>query len=535
MAVTDDTTANATSDATSPLVASEHSLQDPGDIRLVPGASIADGRFRLLVFHGGPKHLQFWQALDTASGRQVALTVVDPDGVLPVRDVEDILWRTGGLRGIDMPGIATVLGVVRIGGVGLVVSEWIRGATLREVADTAPSPIRVADALQSLVGAAEAAHRAGIALSIDHPNRVRVSTNGDVVLAFPATMPAASPQDDLRGIGAALYALLVNRWPFREQGVPHEWARAELDPEGRPEEPAALNPEIPFLISAAAAGLVREGGGIRSSATTLALLRQATDEAVEGQLNSSVGKALPLPPPGSYAGFRNFGPAERAEAAHRQTTRACLGACAAVLVVVVMMLASTFSRILGNGDAGAALNADKLGLRPASAAPAAPPHAQPPATIGDNPAKPVQASVFSPGGAPDSPDSAGSAIDGDPATAWSTDAYFDAAPFPKFKEGVGLLLQLPQPMALSAVTVDLHSTGTMVQVRSSSSPTPSRLADTTELTPPTPMQPGQNSISVNNPAPVSNVLVWITTLGTTGGKSQSDISEITLQPAPPRA
>ncbi len=53
------------------------------DVHLIPGASIAGGRYRLLVSHGGPPGLQFWQALDTALDRQVALTFVDPDRTLP--------------------------------------------------------------------------------------------------------------------------------------------------------------------------------------------------------------------------------------------------------------------------------------------------------------------------------------------------------------------------------------------------------------------------------------------------------------------
>ena len=43
--------------------------------------------------------------------------------------------------------------------------------------------------MQTLAAAAEQAHRSGVALSIDHPSRVRVSIEGDVALAFPATMP----------------------------------------------------------------------------------------------------------------------------------------------------------------------------------------------------------------------------------------------------------------------------------------------------------------------------------------------------------
>ena len=44
-------------------------------------------------------------------------------------------------------------------------------------------------AVRALAAAAEAAHRTGGALSIDSPARIRVSTNGDAVLAFRAPSP----------------------------------------------------------------------------------------------------------------------------------------------------------------------------------------------------------------------------------------------------------------------------------------------------------------------------------------------------------
>ena len=143
--------------------------------------------------------------------------------------------------------------------------------------------------------------------------------------------------------------------------------------------------------------------------------------------------------------------------------------------------------------------------------------------------KPVSATVFSPDGAPDNPQKAGLAIDGNPDTGWSTVAYDDAVPFPNFIEGMGLLLHLAEPTALSAVTLDVSSTGTQVQIRSSSTDTPAKLSDTTELTPTTSLQPGHNTIEVHDRTKTSNVLVWISTLGTTDGKSQMKISEITLQ------
>ncbi|MBE1547226.1 serine/threonine-protein kinase [Mycobacterium sp. OAS707] len=142
--------------------------------------------------------------------------------------------------------------------------------------------------------------------------------------------------------------------------------------------------------------------------------------------------------------------------------------------------------------------------------------------------KPMSVTVFSPSGAPDNPDKAGLAIDGNPDTAWSTVTYKDPVPFPNFVEGEGLLLHLSEPTALSAVTIDLSSTGTEVQILSSSTETPTKLP-ATELAPTTALQPGHNRIEIHDETKTSNVLVWITKLGTTDGQSRTAISEITLQ------
>lgn len=139
------------------------------------------------------------------------------------------------------------------------------------------------------------------------------------------------------------------------------------------------------------------------------------------------------------------------------------------------------------------------------------------------------ATVFSPGGSPDHPDQASLAIDGKADTSWPTDIYQDAAPFPAFKQGVGLMLRLPSPTALSEVTIDVPSTGTEVQIRAADSAQPNSLSGTTELTPNVALQPGENTITVDNRTETSNVLVWISKLGTLDGQSRTNISEITLR------
>ncbi len=487
------------------------------DVHLIPGASIAGGRYRLLVFHGGPPALQFWQALDTALDRQVALTFVDPDGTLPDDQVQEILSRTLRLSRIDRPGIARVLDVAHTGAGGLVVSEWIRGGSLQEVADTSPSPIGGARAIQSLAAAADAAHQAGVALSIDHPSRVRVSIDGDVALAFPATMPDATPEDDIRGIGAALYALLTDRWPLPESGVDSGLAPAALDAAGQPVEPRSVDPDIPFQISAAAARSVQEGGGIRSAPTLLNLLQQATALADRTELIEPIDQT-PVRPARSRPSATED---EEARARRKRGLLIGLGVGGAVLVVALIVLASVLSRIFG--DVGGGLNKDELGLNT--------PSTSQNASGAGTTVKPVRATVFSPQGEADAPSLAGLAIDGNPATVWPSDTYSDPVPFPGFKNGVGLMLQLPQPTTIGSVTINVSSTGTQVQLRSSSTPNPASLDDTTQLGPPTSLQPGNNTIQVNASAPTSNLLVWISILGTTDGKSRTDISEITLKAA----
>jgi putative peptidoglycan lipid II flippase len=220
----------------------------------------------------------------------------------------------------------------------------------------------------------------------------------------------------------------------------------------------------------------------------------------------------------------------RQAAFRRRRTRllAGVGVGAAVIAVAVLTLASVLNHAFNTTSPG--LNASRLGIAVPSISQSSSPS---PLGVGSAgaPVKPVQATVFSPGGDADNPDQAGQAIDGDRAKAWSTDTYFDAAPFPKFKSGVGLLLQLPKPVAVDAVSLDVPSTGTQVQIRSSPTADPNALSDTTELTPPTLLLPGHNRIAINNALPTSTVLVWICTLGTVDGQSRSEISGLQLETA----
>jgi putative peptidoglycan lipid II flippase len=339
-----------------------------------------------------------------------------------------------------------------------------------------------------------------------------------VALAFPATLADATPEDDIRGIGAVLYALLINRWPLAESGVRSGLESAELDAAGQPIEPRAVDRHIPFQISAAAARAVQEGGGIRSAPTLLNLLQQATAIADRTELISPVDEPEASQP--------DELPERVTEDPETQTRRRRglmigLGIGGVILVVALIVLATVLSRIFG--DVGDGLGGDELGLNAPSSAEAG-------AAAGDD-VKPVSVTVFSPEGEADAPAEARLAIDGNDTTVWPIDIYTDPVPFPNFKNGVGLILQLPTPTKIGEVTIDLNSTGTAVEIRSAETSTPSSLDDTTVLKSATTLEPGENTIQLDDAQPTSYLLVWVSTLGTVDGTSRSDIAEVTLKAA----
>jgi putative peptidoglycan lipid II flippase len=253
----------------------------------------------------------------------------------------------------------------------------------------------------------------------------------------------------------------------------------------------------------------------------LNLLQQATVEADRTDLIAPVEEPATASPPSRLrtAGFRGWGDLDEEERARRRKGLLIgLSVGGAILVVALLVLAWALNGLFSDVGSGT-INAPAIG--------ADSPDAGTPGDTGT--VKPLRATVFSPGGGADNPGSADLAIDGNTSTAWATDTYDDSVPFPAFKNGVGLMLQLPEPTQLSAVDVNVSSTGTQIQIRSATTDSPSSLDDTTALTPPTPVQPGPNRIPVTMSSPTSNVLVWISKLGTTKGESQSDVYEIGLE------
>ncbi|MCL2534827.1 MAG: peptidoglycan biosynthesis protein MviN, partial [Nocardiaceae bacterium] len=503
--------------------------------QLIPGASVAGGRYRLLAPHGGARGLQFWQALDIKLDREVALTFVDaeqraegpaatgPDGP------QAILSRTLRLGRINSPGLARVLDVVRGSSGGIVVAEWTPGRSLKEMAETEPSPLGAARAVRALAAAAEAAHRGGSALSIDDPDRIRISTAGDAVLAFPGTLSDADPSADVKGLGAMLYALITARWPLSDtvsESGEDDMRPADRDASGRPVEPRAIRPEVPFEISAVAVRALGGDSGIRAAATVQHILDQAT--VVDQKTDLMPALRLGQRPPGSDSHALADPEAVAAEKQKSNRTLIALVSLGALTVLVLALIGWWLANLLTGGNSDEPLTNQNLGLTTsaeASESAAAPTTVPPPPASG--PVKPVSAAVFSPQGTPDNAANAGLAIDGNPATVWNTDAYFQ--PFPALKPGIGLMVTLPDAAKLTSVQITSPSPGTQVEIRTA--PSPNTSLDQTRVIGNATLQNGVTDIPVKSDGATKNVLVWITDLSTTGGKNQSGIAEVSFTAA----
>ncbi|MFI8566207.1 lipid II flippase MurJ [Rhodococcus sp. NPDC078407] len=514
--------------------APERTLRGP---TLIPGASVAGGRYRLLAPHGGARGLKFWQAHDVKLDREVALTFVDADQQSTAspndrtEGPQAILSRTLRLGRINSPGLARVLDVVRGSSGGIVVAEWTPGRSLREMADTVPAPTGAARAIKVLAAAAEAAHRSGGALSIDHPDRVRISSSGNAVLAFPATLADADPSSDVRGLGAMLYALITAKWPLSDatgvsvvsgDAAPARsvggMRPADRDDKGAPLEPRQVRPDVPFEISAVAVRALEQNSGIRTAATVQHVLDQAAvvNDKTDLMPALRLGQRAPGASGHSLADPEEIA-AEKAKSMRTNIAIAVLGA----LTVVVLAFAGfwLFTSIAGDST-DTPLDSQEFGLTTPAEAPPAGESDAPPAQTG-GPVALNGVSVFSPEGSADNPGTASNTIDNDPSTAWTTDSYFQQ--FPALKDGVGLLVTIPSTTLRNA-WIESSSPGTVVEIRSAPNDSPS-LSDTTLLGEAT-LQNGRTDIALDGTESTGNVLVWITTLGEQGGRIATSISGI---------
>lgn len=169
--------------------------------RLVPGAPVSDGRFRLLADHGGVPGARFWQAREGATGREVALIFVDTSGNAPYAPLTpaaaagvayEVQRRTKKLAALDSPAIAPNIQTQAYRNGCLIVADWVAGNSLAKVAAEGADPRAAAYAMADLTDAMADAHAVSVPLGLDNKSRIRINPDGNAVLAFPVVLPEST-------------------------------------------------------------------------------------------------------------------------------------------------------------------------------------------------------------------------------------------------------------------------------------------------------------------------------------------------------
>ena len=296
-----------------------------------------------------PPPLQFWQALDTALDRQVALTFVDPDGrparrratgdpvphpaAQPHRQARyrprarrraHRLRRPGGLR-VDPRRLAA----------GGRRHRTVSRRRRRGPCSRWPPPPRPPTAPASRCRSTTPAG---------------CGSASKATSCWPTRRPCPTPAR--RTTSAASAPRCTPCWSTgghcRSPGCAAGWRRHSAIRPAIPSNPLSIDRDIPFQISAVAVRSVQEDGGIRSASTLLNLLQQATAVADRTEVLGPIDDPDPPAPRRGRAGSAqpSWRTRRRAPSAPRLTIG--VGAGAAVIVVALLVLASVVSKIFGD-------------------------------------------------------------------------------------------------------------------------------------------------------------------------------------------
>jgi hypothetical protein len=486
-----------------------------GEGFLLPGAVIGDGRYRLLAQFGHDMRVDahLWRARDGQLRRDVALTVLVGEATNgpKAQAARRTLERAAHAAAFAHPAMARVLDVLSLGSgvspgeglLGIIVADWSVGTDLVDLIAEHPLPAaNAARLLEPLASAVERAHHAGLVLGVDHPQRLRVTPDGLLRLAFPGPLPEAVPRDDVKGLGAILYLLLTGRWPL--PGGPAAIPTAPVTPDGSIVPPNVLSGYIPPDLSTVAVRSLDDTqvGGIHTSSTLLAILAQAAETAEQTEFLGPVSR----PDDEDTEMVWTTRPPVRDRNRRRKLAIGVTALAIAVVAILAWlgtMLIDFFGEPGGSGDTVVVEQPQPTNGETA-----------PPAPKPAGPITPASIEVFNVGGTPDNPKRAGMATDGDPGTEWKTDTYKQQ--FPTLKPGVGLIASFAESVKFASVVIDSPSPNTVVQIRTSPSPDP-KLDDTKVIGEAT-LQPGKTEIKLANAEPSQYIIVWITKLGD-GNKS----------------
>ena len=545
--------------------------QNSASPRLAPGGAVAGGRYRLIASHGGSNGLRYWQARDQRLGREVALVFVDPapsdSAESGKNSTAQVLDATLALSKLWAPGVAGVLDVIRGKVGGIIVAEWTPGKSLAAAAAGKRLSHGAADALRPLADSASRAHAEQRDLGLVSPDQIRVTDDGLAILAFPGVTPQASREDDVKALGAVLYAAQTGTWPLdlpdgaddvdvTDTRLP----AADRDSDGTPVDPQKSGTPVD---QATLALRTLDGSSVSSASTVLSLLDGAGPSSTQSSARTSSSRS-------QYSEAEEFGqgdgpwdsepeqlsPAEQRVRDQRRWVIMAGAGVVGVLVIIVLLI-TMMGGFSGRDDEvplsaqldamqeeqrasrEAAQESAEEGGDSSESDSSASPTSSAPAEEGEE-LTVTNASTWQPSNSAGNAENSSLAVnvtDGSTDTTWRTDTYenqFGNGPT-AFKPGLGLLLTLDEAARLTEVTVSSPDRGVEFEIRTSDSASPTSLDDTTLVGEGT-VSGGEEAVTIERDDMDSDaqyVIIWITALsGSDASGYSAEIGEVELAGVP---
>jgi hypothetical protein len=456
-----------------------------------PGDRI-DGRY--LVYEQTDENwgVSGWRARDQVLGRDVLLTTFHPEDPR----AESLVKAARRAATVDDHRFVRVLDAHIEHPTGFLVREWTGGQSLADLLAGGPLPEDAALAIaRDVAEALQKAHDAGqqhlcvdaSSVTIDDDGGVRLRGLGTAaVLRGVQPSEDGAARDDAVGVGRVLYAALTAKSP---SPTPSALPVVRQTDDGVP-APRQVRAGVSPMLDAITVRALGSGRSHRVEpyetpghvADALRRVQASTDArrlpamAASRAAGSDVVDPPPVPPeepnrpaldPASGPLPPNL-PLEVVPAAHSDDARprrrwipASIIAVAAVLVVAAFLLAL---ELVATNRVPELDPADSPSATATASAPG-PVQTEQPAAPATPTVRPVVSTRdYDPlGNGSENADRTGLAVDGDLATAWPTQTYFD--PLELQKAGVGLLLDLGSPVSVTDVDLTLLGQSSDVEVR----------------------------------------------------------------------
>lgn len=470
--------------------------------KLVQAGDLLSTRFRIEEIMAIREGVETWRAHDMVLSRDVVAHVLPADGP---RNEELLASARKGATATDARFLR-VLDAVNLEGDrrgigGYVVCEYAAGRSLTELMRFGTfTTLEASWVVYELADALIAPHGQGLFHEHLNPDNVVITTLGAVKIVGFGIEAGLAPSDearwldreaaDVKGLASLLYAMLVSHWPGSSGwGLP---AAPVIAGETAPAHTVAggVSPVLDRICSAA---LTQRGAVSDPRITTASQLADRLAEVLGGSdassnLETRVRLAVENPhqrrhrPPRPVSQPVDDGPptvvqtAVKAKPAAQAVTAAAkqhptpaekppssrsgrgvlwfvLVLALAVMVVCLVVVALQGTRQATTPPPSASQTSEAT-----------------PTPSGDVRAvENVTATSFDPvadnGSGDENPDQAAQAVDGDPATGWSTQRYHNYPDMGREKPGVGLVLDLGEAVPLDSVDVKFTAAGENVELR----------------------------------------------------------------------